>query len=100
MRKKQPLNRIVKEYKDATRLELIEAVIQNGIFGLLSALLVMFLTNPNIILTPITILLYYIMLSIIIHRESYTTILGKYIIFPFSCSLGYLIGSLFQVMLN
>lgn len=100
MRKKQSLNRIVKEYKDATRLELIEAVIQNGIFGLLSALLVMFLTNPNIILTPITILLYYIMLSIIIHRESYTTILGKYIIFPFSCSLGYLIGSLFQVMLN
>ncbi len=100
MPRKQPLNKIVKEYKDATRQEILKAILQNGFFGLLSALLVVFLTNPSIILTPVAILLYYVMLSIIIHRESYTTILGKYIIFPFSCSLGYLIGSLFQIMLN
>ena len=88
MRKKQPLNRIVKEYKDATRQEIWEGVRDNFIWGFLGSIIIVFVSMKSDFAVLLSYVVYYTFLSRILNRPKYITDLGKLVVFPFSSATG------------
>jgi hypothetical protein len=86
------IQKIVKEYKDATLYEIWENVLVNFTFGFLGATLVVFIatrTDTAVLLGYIT---YYFFMGKIVNRPKYVTDLGKLIVFPIPSALGAFTG--------
>ena len=93
MRKqKSQFQKIVKEYKDATPLEIWEGVRDNFIFGFLAAILVVFIATKTDIAVLVGYIVYYFFLGRIVNRPKYVTDLGKMIVFPIPSALGAFTG--------
>jgi len=86
------VNKIVKEYKDASKKEIWEGVRDNFIFGFLGATLVVFIATRADIAVLVGYLLYYMFMGRIVNRPKYVTDLGRKIVFPFPSALGAFVG--------
>lgn len=92
-RKKHPtVNKIVKEYKDATRKEIWEGMRDNFIYGLLGAIIVVFIATKLDYAVLGGYLLYYFYVGRIVNRPKYVTDLGRLIVFPVPSALGAFVG--------
>ena len=93
MRKqKAQIQKIVKEYKDATTKEIWEGVRDNFTFGFLGAMLVVFIATRVDIAVLVGYLTYYAYMGRIVNRPKYVTDLGKLIVFPIPSALGAFTG--------
>ena len=86
------IQKIVKEYKDASPQEVWEGVRDNFIFGFLAAILVVFIATKTDIAVLIGYVVYYFFLGRIVNRPKYVTDLGKMIVFPIPSALGAFTG--------
>ena len=92
MKKKQSLNKIVKEYKDATRQEIWEGVRDNFTWGFLASIIIVFVSTKSDIAVLLSYIVYYTFLSRVLNRPKYITDLGKLVIFPYPSALGAFVG--------
>jgi len=86
------LNKIQKEFRDTPKKELTSAILDNFIFGLLGAVLVVFIAERVDILVLLGYMIYYFFLGRVVNRPKYVTSLGKFIVFPVPTALGAFIG--------
>lgn len=86
------LKKIQKEFRETSSNELTSAVIDNFIFGLLGAILVVFIAERVDILVLLGYMIYYFFLGRVVNRPKYVTSLGKFIVFPVPTALGAFIG--------
>ena len=91
-KQKAQFQKIVKEYKDATPLEIWEGFRDNFIFGFLGATLVVFIATKTDIAVLVGYLTYYFFMGKIVNRPKYVTDLGKMIVFPIPSALGEFTG--------
>lgn len=91
-KQKAQIQKIVKEYKDATPLEIWEGVRDNFIFGFLAAILIVFIATKTDIAVLVGYIVYYFFLGRIVNRPKYVTDLGKMIVFPIPSALGAFTG--------
>lgn len=86
------LKKIVKEYKNATRFEIFEGIVDNFTFGFLGATLVVFIATKTDIAVLLGYIIYYFYMGKIVNRPKYVTDLGKLIVFPIPSALGAFTG--------
>lgn len=86
------LRRIQKEYRETPTKELTSAVSDNFIFGLLGAILVVFIAERVDVLVLLGYMVYYFFLGRVVNRPKYVTSLGKFIVFPVPTALGAFVG--------
>ena len=86
------IQKIVKEYKDASLYEVWEGVRDNFTFGFLGATLVVFIATRADIAVLIGYITYYTFMGRIVNRPKYVTDFGKLIIFPFPSAIGAFVG--------
>ena len=86
------LKKIQEEYREPSHPELVSAVFDNFIFGLLGAILVVFIAERVDILVLLGYMIYYFFLGRVVNRPKYVTSLGKFIIFPVPTALGAFAG--------
>lgn len=91
-RQKAQIQKIVKEYKNATWLEIWEGIRDNFTFGFIGATLVVFIATRTDIAVLIGYLTYYFFMGKIVNRPKYITDLGKLIVFPIPSALGAFTG--------
>jgi hypothetical protein len=89
---KLKIQKLVKEYKDATPKEIWEGVRDNFIFGFLGATLVVFIATRTDIAVLLGYITYYFFMGRIVNRPKYVTDLGKLIVFPIPSALGAFTG--------
>jgi hypothetical protein len=92
MKRKKPFEKIVKEYKEASTLEIFHGVRDNFIFGFLGATIVVFISTRTDIMVLLGYLTYYFFMGRIVNRPKYVTDLGKLIVFPIPSALGAFAG--------
>lgn len=92
MSKKSKIRKIVKEYKDATRKEILEGIFDNFIFGFLGATLVVFIATKTDFAVLLGYIVYYFFMGKIVNRPKYVTDLGRLIVFPIPSALGAFTG--------
>ena len=90
--KRTKYKQIVKEWKDASRAEIIEAIRDNFIFGFIGATLVVFIATRTDLAVLLGYLTYYSFMGKIVNRPKYVTELGKKIMFPIPSALGAFTG--------
>jgi hypothetical protein len=93
------IKKIIKEYNNATRKEIWEAVRDNFIYGFLGAILVVFISTKTDLGVFFGYIAYYLYTSKIVNRPRYVTDLGKIVIFPFSSAFGAFTGYKISVVL-
>lgn len=93
------LKKIVKEYKDATPIEIWEGIRDNFTFGFISATLVVFIATKTDLAVLIGYITYYFYMGKIVNRPKYVTDLGKMIVFPIPSALGAFTGYKFSYYL-
>ena len=86
------INKIVKEYKNATPAEIWEGVRDNFLFGFIGATLVVFIATRVDFAVLAGYLVYYSYMGRIVNRPKYVTDLGKLIVFPVPSALGAFTG--------
>lgn len=86
------LKKIQKEFRETPSNELTSAVIDNFIFGLLGAILVVFIAERVDILVLLGYMIYYFFLGRVVNRPKYVTSLGKFIVFPVPTAIGAFLG--------
>jgi hypothetical protein len=86
------INKIVKEYKNATPAEIWEGVRDNFLFGFIGATLVVFIATRVDLAVLVGYLVYYSYMGRIVNRPKYVTDLGKLIVFPVPSALGAFTG--------
>jgi hypothetical protein len=86
------IDKIVKEYKDATTAEIWEGVRDNFLYGFIGATLVVFISTKVDFAVFIGYFVYYFYLGRIVNRPKYVTDLGKLIVFPIPSALGAFTG--------
>jgi hypothetical protein len=86
------LQKIQKEFRETPRKELSSAVVDNFIFGLLGAVLVVFIAERIDVLVLLGYMVYYFFLGRVVSRPKYVTSLGKFIVFPVPTALGAFAG--------
>jgi hypothetical protein len=91
-KRKNSFKRIVKEYKDATTREIIEAIVDNALYGFLGAVIVVAIATKMDVAVLGAYFIYYSYVGKIINRPKYVTDLGKIVIFPTSSALGAFTG--------
>jgi hypothetical protein len=91
-RRRKPFEKIVKEYKEASTLEIFHGVRDNFIFGFLGATIVVFISTRTDIMVLLGYLTYYFFMGRIVNRPKYVTDLGKLIVFPIPSALGAFAG--------
>jgi hypothetical protein len=92
MKQKIKYQKIIKEWKDATAKEIIEAIIDNALYGFsISSVVVAIATKTDIAVLGAYIF-YYFYVGKIINRPKYVTDLGKIVIFPFASAFGAFAG--------
>jgi hypothetical protein len=82
------IQKIVKEYKDATQYEIWENVLVNFTFGFIGATLVVFIATKTDLAVLLGYITYYFFMGKIVNRPKYVTDLGKMIVFPIPSALG------------
>jgi hypothetical protein len=92
MPKHPKVNKIVKEYKSATRTEIWEGIRDNFIYGFLGAIIVVFIATRTDLAVLGGYLIYYFYVGRIVNRPKYVTDLGKLIVFPVPSALGAFAG--------
>jgi hypothetical protein len=92
-------NKIVKEWKEATKSEIWEGLRDNFIFGFLGAILVVFISTRTDIAVLLGYLIYYAYMGRIVNRPKYVTDLGKLIVFPIPSALGAFSGYKLSLLL-
>ena len=90
--KRTKYKQIVKEWKDASRAEIIEAIRDNFIFGFIGATLVVFIATRVDAAVLLGYTTYYFFMGKIVNRPKYITDLGKLIVFPIPSALGAFFG--------
>jgi len=99
--RKAKYKQIVKEWKEASRKEIWDAIKDNFIFGFIGATLVVFIATKTDLAVLLGYLTYYFMMGKIVNRPKYVTDLGKLIVFPIPSALGAFTGyKLSYVLLN
>ena len=91
-RKKTKYHKIIKEWNEATKLEIWHGVRDNFIFGFLGAILVVFISTRADLAVLIGYLVYYAYMGRIVNRPKYVTDLGKLIVFPIPSATGAFTG--------
>jgi hypothetical protein len=86
------IQKIVKEYKDASLYEVWENVLVNFTFGFIGATIVVFITTRTDIAVLLGYITYYYFMGKIVNRPKYVTDLGKMIVFPIPSALGAFTG--------
>ena len=86
------IQKIVKEYKDASFFEVWENVLVNFTFGFIGATLVVFIATRTDIAVLLGYITYYFFMGKIVNRPKYVTDLGKLIVFPIPSALGAFTG--------
>jgi hypothetical protein len=86
------VKKIIKEYKEATPLEIWEAIRDNFIFGFIGATLVVFIATKTDLAVLGGYIAYYFFMGRIVNRPKYVTDLGKMIMFPLPSALGAFVG--------
>jgi hypothetical protein len=86
------VNKIIKEWKEATTKEIWEGVRDNFIFGFLGAILVVFISTRTDTAVLLGYIVYYSYMARIVNRPKYVTDLGKLIVFPFPSAAGAFTG--------
>ena len=86
------IQKIVKEYKDATQYEIWENVLVNFTFGFIGATIVVFIATRTDIAVLLGYITYYYFMGKIVNRPKYVTDLGKMIVFPIPSALGAFTG--------
>lgn len=86
------IQKIVKEYKDASMYEVWENVLVNFTFGFLGATLVVFIATRTDLAVLLGYITYYYFMGKIVNRPKYVTDLGKMIVFPIPSALGAFTG--------
>ena len=99
MAKKQ-LQKIVKEWKEASTMEVWEGVRDNFIFGFLGATIVVFIATRTDLMVLFGYLIYYFFMGRIVNRPKYVTDLGKLIVFPIPSALGAFAGYKFSYIIQ
>lgn len=89
---KNKVNKIVKEWKEATNKEIWEGVRDNFLYGFLGAILVVFISTRTDIAVLLGYIVYYLYLGRIVNRPKYVTDLGKLIVFPIPSAIGAFTG--------
>jgi hypothetical protein len=89
---KQKYNKIVKEWKNATNIEVWEGIRDNFTFGFLGAILVVFIATKTDLAVLFGYLIYYFFVGKIVNRPKYVTDLGKLIVFPIPSAIGAFTG--------
>jgi hypothetical protein len=100
--KKSSLNREI-NVLDAitTPNELIRETLINFIWGFLGNSVVVFVAKELDFMVLINYIVYYILISYIVNRKKYDTILGKFIVLPGSAAAGAFTGyKLAQIIVN
>ena len=92
MRQKIKYKKIIKEWKDATSREIVEAIIDNALYGFLTAVVVVAVAMKIDIAVLFAYIVYFSYVGKIINRPKYITDLGKIVIFPFSSAFGAFVG--------
>lgn len=87
-RQRARIQKIVKEYKDATFKEIFEGVRDNFTFGFIGAMLVVFIATRTDLAVLLGYITYYFYMGKIVNRPKYVTDLGKMIVFPIPSALG------------
>ena len=101
VKNKVKINKIVKEYKNATTKEVWEGVRDNFTFGFIGATLVVFIATRTDIAVLLGYIIYYFYMGKIVNRPKYVTDLGKLIVFPIPSALGAFSGyKLSYIILN
>jgi hypothetical protein len=102
LKKKSTLNREI-NVLDAitTPNELIRETLINFTWGFLGNSIVVFVSKEMDMLVLINYILYYILISYIVNRKKYDTVLGKFIVLPGSAAFGAFTGyKLAQQIIN
>jgi hypothetical protein len=89
---KKKLQKIVKEWNEATPMEVWEGIRDNFVFGFLGATIVVFISTRVDVMVIVGYLTYYYMLGRIQNRPRYVTDLGKLIVFPIPSAVGAFTG--------
>lgn len=89
---KKKLQKIVKEWNEATPMEVWEGIRDNFVFGFLGATIVVFISTKVDVMVIVGYLSYYYMLGRIQNRPRYVTDLGKLIVFPIPSAVGAFTG--------
>ena len=89
---KVKVKKIIKEYKEATPLEIWEAIRDNFIFGFIGATLVVFIATKTDLAVLGGYIAYYFFMGRIVNRPKYVTDLGKMIMFPIPSALDAFVG--------
>lgn len=88
MRSRNLHKKIIKEYRDASHIEVWEGVRDNFIFGFIGATLVVFIATQIDLAVLFGYICYYFFMGKIVNRPKYVTDLGKLIVFPIPSALG------------
>jgi hypothetical protein len=91
-KQKAQIQKMVKEYKDATLYEIWEGVRDNFTFGFIGATLVVFIATRTDLAVLLGYITYYFFMGKIVNRPKYVTDLGKMIVFPIPSALGAFAG--------
>jgi hypothetical protein len=91
-RQQAKIQKIIKEWKDASLKEVWEGVRDNFIFGFLGATLVVFIATRTDIAVLVGYITYYTFMGKIVNRPKYVTDFGKLIVFPYPSALGAFAG--------
>lgn len=86
------IKKIQKEYRETSKKEIMEAIIENTTYGFLGSIIVVFIANKIDIAVLIGYMTYYFFVGKVINRPKYVTSLGKFIIFPVPTALGAFVG--------
>jgi hypothetical protein len=92
IKRKKPFAKIVKEWNEASTMEVWEGVRDNFIFGFLGAMIVVFIATRTDLMVLFGYLAYYFFMGRIVNRPKYVTDLGKLIVFPIPSALGAFVG--------
>jgi hypothetical protein len=82
------MGKIIKEFKEADKKEIRNAIIENFFFGLSGAMIVPFVALRMDIAVLIAYMTHYFYISKVINRPKYVTSLAKFILFPIPTALG------------
>jgi hypothetical protein len=91
-KQKAQIQKMVKEYKDASLYEIWEGVRDNFTFGFIGATLVVFIATRTDLAVLLGYITYYFFMGKIVNRPKYVTDLGKLIVFPIPSALGAFAG--------
>jgi len=91
-KQKAQIQKIVKEYKDASFYEVWENVLVNFTFGFIGATIVVFIATRTDMAVLLGYITYYYFMGKIVNRPKYVTDLGKMIVFPIPSALGAFTG--------